>query len=247
MPAAAAGFSASEVAAAAERARQEALEEAALLLRLNPFALSHHSDSLSAAPPVPAGRLPAEPDRHDFKVEVAEYYGLFVRDRPELLRNMLNETMPFAETTLAHIWPASYTNWGDVCASLGLPGEFYKDPRNYLLLPKPLHDAFDHGHAVLIPDKTGVTIRIIKASRLTAGLESLDGRRLCIPRQGVSPYKRELAYFALRAKGMLRVSRQVGDAIWDSLSASCSEGGSAKVKQVVEKLVRKRRLVWHHR
>lgn len=221
------------------------MDEAALLLRLNPFALSHHSDSLSAASPVPAARFPAEPDHHAFKVEVARYYGHCVKGHPELLRNMLNETVSFAETTLAHIWPASYTNWGEVCASLGLPGEFYKDPRNYLLLPKPLHDAFDRGHVVLIPDRAGITIRLIKASRFTTGLEGLDGRRLCIPRKGASPYKRELAYFALRAKGMLQVSRQVEDAIWDSLSAG-SEGGNAKVKQLVDKLIRNKQLAWHH-
>ena len=223
------------------------MDEAALLQRLNPFALSHHSDSLSAASPIQAARFPAEPDRHDVKIKVAKYYGLFVKGHPELLRNMLNETVPFAEATLAHIWPASYTNWGEACASLGLPGEFYKDYRNYLLIPKPLHDAFDHGHAVLIPDKTGITIRIIKASRLTAGLGGLDGRRLCIPRKGVSPYKRELAYFALRAKGVLQVGRQVEDAIWDSLSASSSEGGNAKVKEMVDKLIRNKQLAWHHR
>ena len=81
------------------------MEEAALLLRLNPFALSHHSDSLSASP-VQAARIPAEPDRHDFKIEVAKYYGLVVKGHPELLRNMLNETVPFAEATIAFIWPA---------------------------------------------------------------------------------------------------------------------------------------------
>ncbi len=220
------------------------MEEAALLLRLDPFAKSHHSDSLSAASPIPVDRFPADLHRHDFKMEVAKYYGLVVKGRPHLLRNMLNETVPFAEATLAHIWPATYTNWDDdVSASLGLPAEFYKDPRNYLVLPKPLHDAFDHGHAVFIPSKKGITIRIIKDSRLTSHLKSLDGMRFCIPREGASPYKRELAYFALRAKGVLQVSPLVEHAIWGGLSASGSEGGNAKVKQ----LVRNKQLALHHR
>lgn len=160
---------------------------------------------------------------------------------------MLGKVVPFDDATLAHIWPASYTNWGEACANLGLPGEFYKDTRNYLLLPKPLHDAFDHGHAILNPDKKGITIRIIGNSRLTAGLERLDGRRLSIPKQGAAPYKRELAYFALRAKGVNEVKNIVKDAIWDGLSASGSEGGNAKIKQMVDKLVRNKQLVWHHR
>ena len=168
-----------DIEAAKEQARREALEEMDLLQRINPFAMSHHSDSLSAFSPTGAMRFPPDNERTDFKAEVARFYGLNSKLKG-MVYNMLGELVPFSEATLAYIWPASYTNWGDACEALALPGEFYKEPRNYLLLPKAIHDAFDHGHLIFTPSKRHITIRIIKHSRFTHDLTAYDGKRLHI-------------------------------------------------------------------
>lgn len=231
----------------ADAARAEAFEMAALLDRLNPFAYSHHSDSISAFSPTAATRFPAPEDRADFKRTTAKFYGLTVKGNPGQLRDMLGDLRSFDEVTLAHIWPASYTNWGDACSELALPPEFYKEPRNYLLVPKNLHDAFDRGHVIFIPSKRSITIRFICESRWTLALDKkLDGRRLYIPRQGASPFKRELAYFAAVAKGNREVDADIERDIQSGLSASVSSLGNAKVKTLVGKLLQARKLKWHH-
>jgi hypothetical protein len=68
---------------------------------------------------------------------------------------MLGNCAPVNDVTLAHIWPASYTNWGDLCSELALPPDFYKDPRNFLLLPRDVHELFDHGACM------GVSVMIV--------------------------------------------------------------------------------------
>jgi ABC-type phosphate transport system substrate-binding protein len=77
---------------------------------------------------------------------VSNHYGASGSDGKVF--NMLGEEADFSSITLAHIWPASYTNWNDVGLDLALPGDFHEDCRNFLLLPKDLHDEFDKGYVI---------------------------------------------------------------------------------------------------
>jgi len=231
--------------------RRDVVAELALLERLNPFARSHHSDSISTSSPSAAKSFPASCqwaiDRLLFKKVVAAYYGLTVKGNTYMLRNMLGDVTPFSKVTLAHIWPASYTNWGEGCENLAMPPEFYKNPRNFLLLTRSLHKAFDNGHVVLMPSRRHITIRFINREALDGKLDkALDGRKLFIPRRGAAPYKRQLAYFAMLAQGNIRDGAVVESDVRGSLSASGSKTGNAVVQELTGKLQRNLQLEWHH-
>jgi hypothetical protein len=240
---------AAAIEAAVVAAVAQALDRSKHLARSNPFARSHHSDSISVASPTNAQRFPAEDERFAFKQTVATFYGLTVDD-PTRLRNMLGDEDVSTAVTLAHIWPASYTNWGDACANLALPEKFYEDPRNYLLLPKYLHDAFDKGYVVLTPSKDGITISVIRHEKVRslrdcASLMLLHRRKLIIPQN--SPYMRILANFALYAMGHEDVGNDLEGEIFDALSATSSEGGKAKGKATAAALLKDGSYRWHHR
>ena len=178
---------AATISAARASEREKTLQTMAYLQRINPFAESHHSDSISVASSPDAVRFPSASDRAVFKREVAAFYGLEVKDDDSKLRDMLGNVSNFSDVTLVLIWPASYTNWGDRCSSLALPAYFYMNPRNFLLLPKPLHDAFDRGYVVFVPSKEHITIRVIRREKVTLEVSDVDTRKLAIPAAGKTP------------------------------------------------------------
>lgn len=185
----------------------EALELRSVAERMNPFAASHHSDSISINSPPGSLRLPADGwHKREFKKEVAAHYGL-TSPNEGMVFNMLGEEKSKSEVILAHIWPRSYTNWDDPCQHLGMPKEFYRDPRCFLLLPEEVEKAFDKGVLIFIPSppegaagRRAIAIHVIQPRHALATdyVKSLDGKQLNIP-QGL-PYCRILAFFALMAK-----------------------------------------------
>jgi hypothetical protein len=134
----------------------------------------------------------------DFMKEVAELFPAFV------ILDMLGVPRRFDQVTLAHIWPESYGNFSDYASEMALPGDFHLQPRNFLLLPRDVHDAFDAGKLGFVPSREGnFTARVFRRDGLPDGIASLDGVHLHLPRalEGHVPYRRSLGWFAWLAKG----------------------------------------------
>ena len=150
----------------ATNAAAEALAAHALVNSLNPFAVSHHTDLISSpgggseGPDSPA-RNPSSALRRAFKRSIAVFYGLTSASDNKLF-DMLGEERIFSEVTLAHIWPESYKNFSDYANSMGLPEGFELQPRNFLLLPRALHVAFDEGKVGFIPSRSDIVIRVFR-------------------------------------------------------------------------------------
>jgi hypothetical protein len=202
----------------------------------DPFARSHHSD-LTSTPGSVAGSPTSQAMRRAFKVRVAEYYGLNHADEPNSLTDMFGTRHNFSLVTLAHIWPESYKNFADFAREMALPIDFHLEPRNYLLLPKDVHDAFDDGKIGFIPARDKITLRVFNRDGLAEGVSALDGTRLRLPREheGRIPYKRTLGWFAWLAKGAMVVSPEVRAELEAAMNASASASGNGALKALVDK------------
>lgn len=80
------------------------------------------------------------------------------------------EGIPFSACNLAHIWPVEMIRQADeIAAELKLPDGFFAEPRNYLVLPRIVHVAFDSEAVLLVPKRDGtVVVRKWRADKLTA-------------------------------------------------------------------------------
>ena len=238
----------------AEAVRREMRSLHALFNELNPFAASHHSDSVSLAssPTSPeaesltfrnkfeeTGRFTSSRQRASYLRQFAEYYGLQYTDTQTM--NMLGELDAHSNVILSQIWPASYQNWGRICSKLALPPKFHSDVRNFLLLPKWVEAAFDQGHIIFVPSPDKITIRVLSRPQglppLDNSLQSLDGRALIIPRAGEGhvPYKRLLGFFAYMASTKAPTLELLQHELNDALSASQSEEGNAALTELIRK------------
>lgn len=212
--------------------------------RMNPFARSHHTASISVLRPPGSVVFPSKNERYQFKLRVARHYGLEAGDA---MVDMTGVERKAEDVTLAHIWPRSYTNWGEPCSNLGMPEDFYKDVRNFLLLPRGLHEAFDNGDVILLPGlpqlqddgDTARPIRVLVISpRVTdPAVTRLHDTSLHIP-SGKLPYCRLLAFFALMATKnrdlMAEHMRDIHDAVGDCTDSS---EGQAEVTKMASRLV----------
>ena len=97
-------------------------------------------------------------DRRALKASVAEFCGLACAGNPNELVDMLGVRRPFQEVELAHLWPASYQDFGPYAAEMALPGDFNTSERNFLLLPRDLHQAFDSARVCFIPCSAGIRV-----------------------------------------------------------------------------------------
>ena len=217
--------------------------------RFNPFLHSHHSDSATS----PSGSLAASPTaertaRIKFKRRVAAYYGLATMD-PDTLKDMFGVERRFDAVTLAHVWPKALV---DVARSLegdealALPPDFFNSPRNYLLLDKATHDAFDAGHIAFIPSRGAIVVHIFQpvTVRVSEQISRLAERQLVLPRAGEGrvPFKRLLSWFAWLAKGLAIFPAQVVADLDASLTASASEEAAAPLKALLDDAVKSRRI-----
>jgi hypothetical protein len=95
----------SALAAARAAGFDEAVALCSRLDRLNPFIVSHHTDSVSgrsgSATPAPL-RFPAPHDRALFKLECAAWYGLQTKRAGHMI-DMYGNCAPVNDVTLAHI------------------------------------------------------------------------------------------------------------------------------------------------
>ena len=201
------------------------------LSAFNPFAASHHSDAISEP-----GVERAITDGA-FKRDVAEWYGLEDADRGMLV-DMLGVKRPFSQVTLAHIYPASYTNFGEFASEMSLPGDFNNNYRNFLLLPWHLHEDFDRGYVALIPSTTGIRIRVLRPDRVADATMAMDGRMLHLPgaQHGRVPYKRILGWMAWLARGAtLAVTAEVEAEFEAAVVASHSREGNERLESVLRK------------
>jgi hypothetical protein len=123
-------------------------------------------------------------ERRAFKASVAAWYGLDTAGDDDVLVDMLGVPRRFDQVTLAHIWPASYGNFSEYASEMALPSDFHLQPRNFLLLPRDVHDAFDAGKLGFVPAREGhFTARVFRRDGLSDGVASLDGVRLHLRRQ----------------------------------------------------------------
>ena len=217
---------------------QNAMDERALFDRMNPFARSHHSDSISLHSAVDAHRFPGnERERKAFKETVASFYGLKSMV-PGWMYDMFGSLSLKQRVTLAHIWPSSYTNWSDAARELAMPPGFYKEPRNFLLLPEDVHFAFDHGRIIFVPAITHINCYVLPGAAVSKRIRKLHGKKLHLPKHatGGVPYKRQLAFFALQAKGQTAVGEVVQAALEGAMSASADAGGNAAITALEQRM-----------
>ena len=227
------------------RAEAQALVAQALLdhrrvERLNPLARTRLSEATSptgsSAPSGTASMRRVE--RRAFKASVAAWYGLDTAG-DDVISDMLGVPRRFDQVTLAHIWPESYGNFSEYASEMALPGDFHLQPRNFLLLSRDVHDAFDAGKLGFVPAREGhFTVRVFRREGLPDGVASLDGVRLHLPRalEGHVPYRRSLGWFAWLAKGAAaRSPGELGAELEAALEASESSSGNAALKRLVQR------------
>jgi hypothetical protein len=205
-----------------------ALDDRHFVDMFNPFARSHHSDLTTSEGVSPMSASGA------FKRSVAAYYGLEHEDSSKLY-DMFGHVAEFRNVTLAHIYPKSFTNHGDFAAEMALPPAFNTHPRNYLLLPRAFHSAYDAGWVALIPRSHGtIRVRVFQPHRVPADIRALDGRDLHLPKARGDPSKlpflRVLGWFAWLAKGATVVSDDVMSELEAALSASQSGEGNGRLR-----------------
>ena len=226
------------IGAVVSRAVATTIADSRLIDSFDPFARSHHSDITSLSSTDSPNSPPlSQSVRRAFKAHVAEFYGLNHPGDPHSLTDMLGKKRVFADVTLAHIWPDSYKNVAEFAREMALPSDFYSEPRNFLLLPKDVHDAFDDGKIGFIPAREQFTLRVFNRVGLADGITALDGSILHLPREceGRVPYKRILGWFAWLAKGATVVSPQVRAELEASMSASADINGNDSLKVLVGK------------
>jgi hypothetical protein len=119
---------------------------------------------------------------------------------------------------------------------MALPDDFHLEPRNFLFLPKNVHDAFD-GKIGFIPARDRITLRVFNHDGLAEDIAALDGTPLHLPREheGHVPYKRTLGWFAWLAKGAMIVSPAVRAELEAAMGASASSSGNDALRGLVEK------------
>jgi len=175
---------------------------------------------------------------------VAAFYGLDGAANADTLTDMLGRQQSFGDATMAHLWPALYANFSDYAREMALPADFHMHPRNFLLLPRAVHEAFDAGLLGFVPSRDAVVLRVFHSERLPPGVAALDGTRLHLPRaaEGRVPFKRTLVWFAWLAKGAADLPEPVHAELTGALSASASSGGNAALASLVRRAAGARKL-----
>lgn len=213
------------------------MQERDLFDRLNPFARSHHTESISAHSPEGATRFPSSNERYEFKRRVAAFYGLEAGDAEHLV-DMFGVTRPISDVTLAHVWPASSTNWGDVEQELAMPVGFHLEPRNFMLLPRDVHVAFDEGNVIFIPSRSSIKCFVLSSANVSDAVRQLHGRDLYLPLQ-VAPYKRMLAFFARCATrhSLADLADDVQAALESAMTSSEDSAGNEALQSLLDRMV----------
>ena len=87
---------------------------------------------------------------------------------------------------------------------MALTGNFHANERNFLLLPKDLHQAFDSAKVCFIPCTAGIRVRVLRPEGLCARVVALDGQLLHVPSAAATPprvpFKRILGWMAWLAR-----------------------------------------------
>ncbi len=213
----------------------------------NPFARSHHSDITSSSTGTGSASSTRSPRAaaRATKEAVAAFYGLQdPQGDNNYLLDMLGTRRLFSEVTLAHLFPRSYENFHEFASFLSLPRDFNTNPRNFLLIDRELHTAFDDGLVGFIP-KNGdfPIIRVFQLSRVSRRVADLDGQRLRWPKEAAKPYYRILGWFAWLAKGALRVPAAIQEELETSLGASDDSAGARALHSAVKDAVAANKVV----
>jgi len=223
-------------AAVAEYRKVHSFDPFARMHPVRPATPSEGSSRSGGASSPTASAKDSKEQRRAFKASVAEFYGLSCED-PHKLVDMLGVQRPFQEVELAHVWPASYQDFGPYAREMALPADFHLKQRNFLLLPKDLHQAFDTARVCFIPCSAGVRVRVLQAEGLSASVLALDGTLLHLPLAAADstrvPYKRVLGWMAWLAKGRRTLAPQAEQDMSEAMGASGSAEGNAALKTLV--------------
>jgi hypothetical protein len=156
--------------------------------------------------------------------------------------DMLGMRRPFNEVELAHLWPALYQDFGPYASQMALPGEFHSNQRNFLLLPKDLHQAFDSAKVCFIPCSAGIRVRLLRPEGLCAHVVALDGQLLHVPSAAATPprvpFKRILGWMAWLAKGASVLAPAAELEMNEALGASGSAEGNVALQSLVDTAAR---------
>ena len=193
------------------------------------------------------------------KKRVIEYYGLGVdlagsdsalwRSRT-MLCDSTSVALPFEACTLAHIWPKDKQRFADaISMELKLPDNFYGEPRNYLVLPRDAHTAFDSEALLLVPTRSGaIRVRKWRVDVLKKGESDALGKYydklLQWPTSSSAspclPFMRLMAWrmmTAVREAPVVSSSASAGfepsEVIDDVMASSSSSEGNAALKSLI--------------
>lgn len=160
--------------------------------------------------------------------------------------------------SVAHLWPSSSTQHvGWIGKLLGLRDDFMNDARNYLVLPKDLHDAFDEGVVVFLPrrvpltssligvdvgERRQLTVRVL-SERLThfrnpttrAAIAAYHDKTLSWPNSNARPFTRLLAWHAWCVRGSQLLQHDVDYDFMAALSLPQSIAGQAALETAVDR------------
>jgi len=208
------------------------------ILPYSPSTPSERSTASGSGGGAPISASPPSKERKALKEAVAKFYGLSCDDDPNVLVDMLGVRGPFHKVELAHIWPASYQDFGSFARDMALPGDFFFNPRNYLLLPRDLHEAFDGAKVCFIPCQAGIRVRVLHREGISERVAALDGTLLHLPHSAATPpgvpYKRILGWMAWLAKGFRILTPESEEEMREALGASGSSEGNAALTSLVD-------------
>lgn len=207
------------------------------ILPHSPSTPSERSTASGSGGGAPISASPTSKERKALKEAVAKFYGLSCDDDPNSLVDMLGLRNPFHKVELAHIWPASYQDFGYFARDMALPGDFFINPRNYLLLPRDLHEAFDGAKVCFIPCQAGIRVRVLHGEGISGRVAALDGTLLHLPNSAATPpgvpYKSILGWMAWLAKGFRILTPESEEEMREALGASGSSEGNAALTSLV--------------
>lgn len=164
---------------------------------------------------------------------MAEFYGLTDPD-PNYLVDMLGSRAPFHSVTRAHLYPRSFTNFHQFASYMSLPPDFNTNPRNFLLLDKELHDAFDAGFVGFLPRSGAFVIRVFRPTRVSLRVANLNGQQLRWSNAASQPYRRILGWFAWLARGTDESTVETANELEAALDASDNPDGNTALRQAIE-------------
>jgi hypothetical protein len=120
---------------------------------------------------------------------------------------------------------------------LGIP-VFHSEPRNFMLLPRDVHAAFDDGRVMFVPSLSSIKCFVLSPAGVSDAVRQLHGRDLHLPLL-TSPYKRMLAFFARCAtrQSFTSLDGDVQAALESAMASSEDSAGNEALQSLIDRMV----------